>query len=193
MGVMGGAYQRMQAALLPPGKLWRLVGDSLLSALFLGAADELERFDARVGDLLAEADPRNATELLAEYERELDLDEASTTAERRARILARLIARQRYRPVDFQTALAPLLGQDADDIVVIETSNAVAESMGDVREIFRFFIYRDPTLPNDYFVDSAQDLVDAIKPSHTIGHVIESIDFLCDDEFSLCDRDLLGA
>lgn len=193
MGVVGDAYQRMQMALLPPGKLWRLVGDSLLAALFLGAADELERFDARVADLLAEADPRTATELLAEYERELDLEETPSTAERRARIVARLIARQRYRPVDFQTALAILLGQDAGDVVVLETSHAVAVSMGDVREIFRFFIYRDPTAPNDYFVDAAQGLVDAIKPSHTQGHVIESVDFLCDDPYSLCDRDLLGA
>lgn len=192
MGVVGDAYQRMMLALLPPGRLWRLV-DGLFPELFRGAADELERFDARVADLFAEADPRTATELLAEYERELDLERGATTAERRARILARLIARQRYRPLDFQTALAPLLGQDAADIEVIETTNAVATSMGDVREIFRFFIYRDPTAPNDYFVDAAQDLVDAIKPSHTVGHVIESIDFLCDDKFSLCDRDLLGA
>jgi hypothetical protein len=192
MAVMATAYQRMQMALLPQGKLWRFVG-SLLSELFLGAADELERFDARAGDLLRESDPSQAVELLPEYEADLELEAASTTAERQARVVSRLIARQRYRPTDFQTSLAPLLGQLAADVVVIETTHAAAVSMGDVREIFRFFVYRDPTDPGAYFVDSAQELVDQIKPSHTAGHVIESIDFLCDDEFSLCDRDLLGA
>lgn len=182
----------MQVALLPPGRLWRMVGGNL-SALFLGCADELARLDARVDDLLNEADPSTATELLPEFEKELGLEEASTIEERRARVVARTIARQRYRPIDFQVSLAPLLGQDAVDVVVIETSHAEAVAMGDDREIFRFFIYRDPTAPGDYFLESAQAQLDKIKASHTKGHVIESIDFLCDDPFSLCDRDLLGA
>jgi uncharacterized protein YmfQ (DUF2313 family) len=193
VGVMADAYRRMMAALLPPGRLWRLVSDSFLSKVFAGCADELERLDARAADLLNEADPRTATELLSEYERELELDEASTTAERRARIEARRIARQRFRPQDFQTALAPLLGQDPGDVVVIERTQAFAASIDDDPEIYRFFIYRDPASAGTYYLDSAQEIVDAIKPSHTDGHVIESIDFLCDDPYSLCDRDLLGA
>jgi hypothetical protein len=123
----------------------------------------------------------------------LGLDSDGTTAERRARVVAWLIARQRYRPADFQTTLAPLLGLDPSDVEVIERTAAFAASLGDVREIFRFFIYRDPALAGTYYVESAQALVDRIKPSHTAGHVIESIDFLCDDPLSLCDRDLLGA
>jgi Uncharacterised protein conserved in bacteria (DUF2313) len=182
----------MQARLLPPGRLWRFL-DAHLSDLFLGAADELARLDARGDDLLNEAEPSTATELLPEFERELGLDQAPTIEERRARVVARTVARQRYRPVDFRISLAPLLGQEPDDVVVIERSHAEAVAMGDDREIFRFFIYRDPSLPGDYFLESAQAQVDKIKPSHTKGHVIESIDFLCDDPFSLCDRDLLGA
>jgi hypothetical protein len=193
MGVIAERYQRMMLALLPPGKLWRLIGESMLAQLFLACADELERVHNRATDLLNEADPRTADELLPDYERELDLSSDGTTAERRARVVARIIARQRYRPVDFQNALALLLGLDAADVVVLERTPAMAESMDDVREIFRFFIYRDPDLPGAYYLDSAQELVDAIKPAHTIGHVIESVDFLCDDEYSLCDRDLLGA
>jgi hypothetical protein len=192
VGLTAAAYARMLGALLPPGRLWRRVG-SVLEDLLLASADELARLDARVDDLLDETDPSTADELLPEYERELDLDEAATDAERRAIIVGRLIARQRYRPVDFQDALAALLGQDAADVVVIETSAATAAAMGDVREIFRFFIFRDPALPGTYYLDSAQEIVDAIKPSHTAGHVIESDDFLCDDPYSLCDRDILGA
>lgn len=190
---MVGPYQRMLMALLPPGKLWRLLGDSLLSKLFEGCADELDRLHARASDLLNEAEPSTAVELLPDYELELDLETAATEEERQARVVARLVARQRIRPVDFQTALASLLGQDPADVVVLERTAAMAASMGDVREKFRFFIYRDPTLPGTYYLDSAQDLVDTIKPSRSVGHVIESIDFLCDDEFSLCDSDLLGA
>jgi hypothetical protein len=32
-----------------------------------------------------------------------------------------------------------------------------------------------------------------MQPDHTVGTVIESIAFKCDDAHSLCDRDLLGA
>lgn len=186
-------YARMMLALLPPGKVWRLIGESLTAALFAACADELGRVDGRVGDLLNEADPSTAVELLPDYEAELALDSTGSNAERQARIVARLVARQRYRPVDFQTALAPLLAQDAADVVVMERSHAFADSLGDDREIFRFFIYRNPLLPGTYFVAAAQALVDAIKPSHTIGAVIESLSMLYDDPRSLDDRDLRGA
>lgn len=193
MGLTASAYQRMQMALLPQGKVWRLIGASFLAKLFLGCADEIGRLDARAGNLVDESDPRTATELLPEYERALGLDVASSTAERRARIQARLVARQRYRPVDFREALAPLLGQAPADVVVLERTHAFAASSGDVREIYRFFVYRNPAVAGVYYLASAQKLVDEIKPSHTVGHVIESVNFLCNDPYSLCDRDLLGA
>lgn len=186
------SYVRMMLELLPPGKLWRRLEGSVLYALLFGSADELWRVDSRAADLVSEADPRTATELLPDYERELGLDPAPTTDERRARIIARTVQRQRIRPVDFQTALAPLLGQDSADVVVIERTHAFAVSIDDDREIFRFFIYRDPSEPGTYFLSSAQEQVDRMAPSHTIGTVIESVNFLCDDPFSLCDRDLLG-
>lgn len=191
-----GMYARMMIALLPPGKLWRTIGSTLYN-LFLGCADELARVHERSADLLSESVPSTAIELLPEYERELGItDPAATTAERQANIVARLVARQRFRPVDFQQALAPLLGQDPDDVDVRERSHAAAMTMGAFPitgdEIFRFFIYRNPALGGAYFLASAQALVDKIKPSHTKGYVIESVSFLCDDPFSLCDRDLLG-
>lgn len=189
-------YASMLAALLPQGKLWQLLVaamGSLLDKLLLGCADELARLDQRVQDLLNEADPRTALELLPEYERELEVAGAVDLVERRGRVVARLVARQRFRPVDFQAALAPLLAQDPANVVIIERSPAFCASIGDAREIFRFFVYRDPNLPGTYFVASAQAQLDAMKPSHTVGHVIESIAFACDDPHSLCDRDLLGA
>lgn len=169
-----------------------MIGSFLLN-LFAACADEIGRLEARAYAMIEENDPRTAVELLPEYESELRLDSTGTTAERQARVVAHTIARQRYRPVDFQTALALLLGQAPASVVVLERSHAFAASIGDDREIYRFFIYRDPGLPGTYYLASAQALVNKIKPSHTVGHVIESVSFLCDDPFSLCDRDILGA
>lgn len=190
---VASAYARMLGALLPPGKLWRLVTGSTLYQLLLGCADELSRVEARTTDLLNEADPTTAFELLPEYESELGLEQAATLDERRARIVSRLVARQRFRPVDVQQALAPLLGQDPEDVDVREQSAAFASSIDDPPEIFRFLVHRDPNEPGTYFLESAQDLVDQIKPSHTIGQIVESIDALYDDPFTLYDRDLRGA
>ncbi len=185
-------YAQAMKLLLPPGPLWRLEADSVLSKVLLGTADELVRVETRALDLIRESDPRQADELLPDYERALGLDSTGTLDERRARVVARLIARQRYRPDDFRQALAPLLGQDVADVVVIETSRADAIATGDDRDIFRAHIYRDPNEPGTYDLVAAQELCDAIKPAHTEVKVIESIDFICDDPFSLCDRDLLG-
>src|SRR4249920_2248078 len=127
----------MLLALLPPGRIWRLTADSVLSKLMLGSADELDRVDDRVADMLDEVDPTTADELLPEYERELALAAAATIEERRANIVGRLVRRQRFRPVDFQQALAPLLGLDPADVVVIERTRVFVISIGDDREIFR--------------------------------------------------------
>jgi len=187
------AYARMLVALLPQGRLWRLLpGGSLLYALLLASADELARVDGRAADLLNEADPTTAVELLPEYERDFALTAAASIAERQGKVVARRVARQQYRPVDFQVALAPLLAQDPAAVVVLERSRAFVTSIADDREIFRFFIYRDPTLPGPYFLASAQALVDTMKPSHTVGHVIESLAAKYGDPHSLYGRDLMG-
>lgn len=191
MALTAAAFARMFKALLPPG-VWRLDADSFLSLVFLAGGDELERIDGRGADLIEESDPRTAVELLPDYERVLALASDGTEAERQARVVAQLIRRNRFRPADFQLALAALLGQDVEDVVVIEHSRAFAIAVGDDREIYNFYIYRDPGLPGTYDLDAAQSLVDSMKPTHTRGNVIESIDFLCDDPANLCDRDLLG-
>lgn len=192
MALSADAYARMLKALLPPGKIWRLDSDGVLSRIFLACGDELDRVDQRAQDLIREADPRTADELLPEFEAELGLVAEGTIDERRARVVALLLRRQRFRPVDFQQVLAPLLGQDAEDVVVLEQSRAFAILVGDDREIYRFYVYRDPGAPGSYDLSSAQELVTRMKPSHTEGHVIESIDFVCDSPFDLCDRDRLG-
>lgn len=186
------AYARMLKALLPPGGLWRLDPESNLSKLMLACGDELTRVSGRAADLVEEADPRTTSELLPDFERMLALTATGTENERRALVVSLLIRRQRVRPADFQQALAGVFGQDAGDVVIIEHSRAFAIVVNDDREIFRFFAYRNPALPGSYDIDAGQTVINGMTPSHTSGHAIESIAFLCDDPFSLCDRDILG-
>lgn len=186
------AFARMQKELLPPGKLWKLL-DSLLEGVFLGAADELVRVRDRAADLIEESDPRTATELLPDYERVLELASTGTNAERRNRIVSKYLLRQRVRPQDYKDALAPILGLSAAQVVVIEHSRAFAISVSDDRTIYRYYIFRDPALGGSWDVAGAQALVTAIEHSHTKGKVIESRTFKCNNQYSLCDRDLLGS
>lgn len=195
MGVMtftAAAYARMQKALLPPGRLWRLTPTSVLSAILLAAGDELERVSGRARDLVEEADPRTTTELITDWERMLNLAAAATIEERRALVVALLTRRQRFRPADVRKALAPYLGLDEEDVEVIETSRALAIATSNDRAIYLFHVYRDPALPGTYDVAAAQAELDTIAHSHTKGKVIESTSFKCNDPYSLCDRDLLG-
>ncbi len=192
--VTAGSYARMLGSLLPPGRVWRLIGDSVLVRVLTACADELARLHGRASDLMREAIPSTVVELLAEYEVDYDLDATGSIDERKARVVALATLRQGFRPVDVQNALAPLLGQDPGDVVVIERSAAFAATIEDLdgRAIYRFFVYRDPTLPGAYYIQSAQEVLDRIEHSHVIGKVIESVSFKCDDPYSLCDRDLLG-
>ncbi len=189
---LAAAYARMMGALLPPSRMWRLDVGGILAKVLLACGDELERVDARGQVLLEESDPRTTDELLSDFERMLGLATDGTIDQRRTRVVAFLLMRPRYRPIDFQVALAGLLGQLPADVDVIERTPAEAAAMGDPREIYRFFIYRDPALPGTYDIAAAQAIVDRIKPSHTEGYVVQSLNFLCDDPLSLCDRDSLG-
>jgi uncharacterized protein YmfQ (DUF2313 family) len=69
VGLTATDYRRQLQALLPLGHAWPRDEDATLT-LFLGAvAKELSRIDARGGNLVQEADPRNTSELLADWER----------------------------------------------------------------------------------------------------------------------------
>jgi len=85
-------YKELLSDLLPFGKLWDLRNQPKLSALIGSHAPELARTDDRVNDLLREADPRQADELLPEWEKLLGLpDECTpenpTVEERRGQVV----------------------------------------------------------------------------------------------------------
>lgn len=187
-------YARQQVQLLPPGKVWYRELTGWIHRIFLGSGEELARICARGVQLLNESDPRTATETLEDWERTYALETVSgdSIIVRRARILTAVRSQLGCRPADFQEALAPILDLDSADVDVIERSRAFCITVGDDDEIFKFFIYRDPSLPGTPNIDEAQEVVDRMKPAHTEGFIIESINFLCDDANNLCDRDLLG-
>lgn len=70
------AYADQLRALLPRGAAWSAEPGSNLQALLQGIADELARVDGRAQQLLDEADPRDALELLADWERVAGLPDA---------------------------------------------------------------------------------------------------------------------
>ena len=93
------AYLTQLQALLPPGRAWPREPDAALTAVIGIFADGLARADARAGSLVRESDPRDAVELLEEWEAMFGLPDScspaeawDTLAERRAMLVQRVTA-----------------------------------------------------------------------------------------------------
>jgi uncharacterized protein YmfQ (DUF2313 family) len=89
------AYTTHLAAHLPQGDAWPREGGSWLMRLLGWMAGEFARIDARVADVLREADPRTTVEMLADWEDECGLPDAcsglaETLEARRAAVIQRL-------------------------------------------------------------------------------------------------------
>lgn len=165
----------------------------LLGEIFQAWANELSLIEDLSAEALKESRPAEAVATLENWEDQYQLPSTGTESERQARLVTRRTKKRRVRPVDYQQKMAPVLGLSPSALPVIEISSAEADAMADRKEIYRFFIYRAPEKSGTYSVDDAQVELDRFSQSHTSGHVIESVNFLCDDEFSLCDRDILEA
>lgn len=61
------------------------------------------------------------------------------------------------------------------------------------RRAYRWYAYRDLGLGGAPNLEQAQALVVGVKPAHTYAAAISSLDVLCDDAGSGCDRGPLGA
>lgn len=61
-------YASLLASLLPTGAAWSVPDNGALASLLRAFADEFVRIDARALDLVEEADPRTALELLPDWE-----------------------------------------------------------------------------------------------------------------------------
>lgn len=106
-------YLRMVLALLPEGLAWPKESGTQTYKAAEALAQELQRIDSRVADLLAESDPRTTLELLEDWERVVGIPDecsgvGSTIQARRNEVLARLtgggsLSRQFY--IDFAESL----------------------------------------------------------------------------------------
>lgn len=90
-------YARVLLALLPRGRIWPREAGSTVATVVSGLSPTPARLDARALELLTDAFPPTALELLPEWERSLGLPDpcsgaATTIQGRRAQVVARLIA-----------------------------------------------------------------------------------------------------
>lgn len=104
--------------LMPPGPIWERGGDSRLDALLEGLAGELAELLSQTGDLVAEADPRTTSDLLADWERVLGLpepcDPSPSTDEdvRRGLVHAKLTATGGQSPSYYKAIADRATGED---------------------------------------------------------------------------------
>jgi uncharacterized protein YmfQ (DUF2313 family) len=97
--IPASAYARQLKALFPPGRAFNLEPNSVIDQACVAMAQELGRVDARGADLINEADPRTADELIADWERMVGLPDAQVPvisgvlAERQAAVTAKYVAR----------------------------------------------------------------------------------------------------
>jgi uncharacterized protein YmfQ (DUF2313 family) len=75
MGMTAVEYYQALQALLPPGKAFPRDQQGDMQATLMAFADELARVDARLDNLIDEADPRTTLEMSSEWEAILDLSE----------------------------------------------------------------------------------------------------------------------
>lgn len=80
-----------------------------------------------------------------------------------------------------------------NNVTIIELTDAETTISGNADDIFTFFVHRASEDGGTYDIKNAQRQIDRAKQGHTLGTVGESDVFLCDDDESLTDRDILGS
>lgn len=108
-------YRDQMLALRPRGYAWMQALNSVWAKMFMALAEEFRRIEERAYDLLTdEADPRNTTELLPEWEQAYGLPDecspaGSTVSERQAALVARIVATG-GQSISYFTEVAEALG-----------------------------------------------------------------------------------
>lgn len=93
------SYVRMLKLLLPPGRVWNLEPDSIITKTLQALAEELARVDGRGVDLINESDPRTANETIADWEKMLSIPDdrilviPATLAERQIAVTQKYVSR----------------------------------------------------------------------------------------------------
>lgn len=164
-------YRDQLAQLLPKGKLWERVLEGRLGQVLHALADEFARVHDRAQDVLEEADPRTADELLEGWERVAGLDGKGTDDERRAVLWAHLTARGGQSST-YYIGLASNLGVE----VTIETvtpfrcdRSTVETPLYDDEWAFVWWV-TGPAATSATVQAQVEALFQLHRPAHTIVH-----------------------
>lgn len=134
MSLTAEQYRDQLMALAPSGRALPTDTDSLWGLLLLALADELTRVDGRADDLMDEADPRTALEMLADWERVCglpsDCAQDAETIQARRQACALTLAAQGGQNIAYFVALAETLGVTAS-VQEFRPFRAGAASAGD--------------------------------------------------------------
>lgn len=123
----------------------------------------------------------------------------NTAPKRRAAVLARRQLLPDFRPATIESMLEEDTGLGLTIMepgaFLTDSADSVCDDVGDLVDGAFVFVLDASAVearadvPN---LDSADDLIELAKPAHTAGF-IRFDDICCDDLYSRCDRDLLGA
>lgn len=173
------AYGRALKKLLPPGRIWRLTSESVLSKLFHGFGDELARVEQRGRDFIEETDPRTATETLSDWEQMLglpdeDVQEIPTTdGERQTAIVQKLLRTGGQSPAYFE-GLALACGwvvfvvEGYGETVARCGTAECGDPMNGTAWAFVWRVDVDEVLPNALSSDELERVIQRVAPAHTI-------------------------
>ena len=177
-----GSYASQLRALLPRGRLWEQPAESRFTRLIAGLAEELERCEGRAHDMLDEADPRSADELLAEWAALLGC--AATTEA----VAAAFISRARQDDAFYQN-IALLCGwtsgllfeRAASTDTIMSCNSACNASL--YTWPARSMTYVTPLIPEEGDTEALLAALDAAKQLHwrwlwePYGRLVENADF----------------
>lgn len=151
------AYAEQLRALFPRGRGWPEARGPVWDQLLRSLAPELARIDARLGDLIEEADPRTTVEALEDHERVLGLPDpclgfGQTIDERRQMVVALYLMRGGQTPEYYQK-LALLFGRE---IEVIEVFPSIADESAAGDELAEQFVTADAgSSAGEFLLDAA--------------------------------------
>ena len=163
-------------------------------------AQQLDDLQLQMNALETESRPQDTVVLLSRWEALLGLRAGAwTTAERIARLLARIRHIPSQTPAEIEarveqySTIAWTLSEPGP--FRCDQATSVCDNVNDVVDgAFVFFLDADWTAADAIALrrDDLSAFVGRLKPAHTVGR-LRFDDFRCDDAYSTCDRDLLGA
>ncbi len=178
------AYRDMNGESLPRGPIWDWLSAAGLGGMMAALGVEGVRFHNRIVDLMREAYPSTADELLAEWEEVYGLplcDDLAPTDDLRRAALASRVAAQGGQSRAYFIGLARIVLNDPTAPVWVEenpdgtpfrvSENRVGDRLWAVGSVFYWILHLPNTATADQ-VDIIDCLVQRFKPAHTSAAVV---------------------